>query len=122
MSDEKDCSCRDHLKGSMSEKEAVKAMESLFGWVLMEKNGRLSLEKRYFFEDFKNGVVFCHYIADLAAQENHHPVLQVSRTEVLIHWQTEHCQGLTDQDFKMAQYCDALLESITTCEPEQNEA
>lgn len=66
------------------------------------------LKKVFPFENFKRGMAFAQEIAIIAEQQQHHPDICISYTNVEVTLTTHAINGLSDNDFIMAAKIDEL--------------
>ncbi|MFW5656496.1 MAG: 4a-hydroxytetrahydrobiopterin dehydratase [Bacteroidota bacterium] len=69
------------------------------GWQIIENK---KLFKQFPFENFEQGMAFVNDVATIANQENHHPDICISYSEVTIELTTHSVGGLSENDFIMA--------------------
>jgi 4a-hydroxytetrahydrobiopterin dehydratase len=67
------------------------------------------LESEFEFESFDEAMGFVNEVAEIAKQENHHPDIYISYTDVALTLTTHKVGGLTRNDFIMAAKIDQLL-------------
>jgi 4a-hydroxytetrahydrobiopterin dehydratase len=67
------------------------------------------LESELEFESFDDAMSFVNEVAQIAKQENHHPDIYISYTDVALTLTTHKVGGLTRNDFIMAAKIDQLL-------------
>ena len=89
--------------------QIVTALSSIPGWVLSGDGPTLCIEKTWNFAHFNESMAFANAVAWIAAQQNHHPELQVSFTRCTVRWQTHDVQGLSALDFEAAQALEKQL-------------
>ncbi|NQV31076.1 MAG: 4a-hydroxytetrahydrobiopterin dehydratase, partial [Phycisphaeraceae bacterium] len=70
------------------------------------------LERTYYFENFKEAMVFTQLVGDLAEQENHHPAILTEWGRVTVTWWTHKIKGLHINDFVMATQTDKLIQGV----------
>lgn len=87
----------------MTRDEAEKFLPQVPGWELVEKeNGQLRIKKVFQFADFKQAMDLANKIADIADQEDHHPVLNVSYGKLRVEIVSHIIKGLSESDFILA--------------------
>ena len=69
---------------------------------------RDSIEKEYFFSNFKDCFEFMKAIAAKAEELQHHPEWFNVYNRLRITWSTHDCQGLSISDVEMAEYCEII--------------
>jgi len=67
------------------------------------------LETELEFESFPDAIEFVNRVAEIAEQENHHPDIYISYTDVALTLTTHQAGGLTRNDFIVAAKIDELL-------------
>jgi 4a-hydroxytetrahydrobiopterin dehydratase len=68
------------------------------GWV--EVNG--ALEREFVFGDFAEAVEFVNRVSAVAAEEDHHPDVEIRWNRVRLRWWTHVAGGITDRDHTLA--------------------
>ncbi len=76
------------------------------GWMLID-GGRM-LAKSFNFKNFVETMKFVNKIADVAEEENHHPMMTVTYNMLSIELMTDAIQGLSENDFILAAKIDEL--------------
>jgi len=74
-------------------------------WNVLEN---YKIEKEFTFKNFKQTMNFVNRIADIAEEENHHPVMHVFYGKVTIELWTHSVSGLSPNDFILAAKIDAI--------------
>ncbi len=77
-------------------------------WELVSQDGVDVLSRQFSFDNFREAFMFATRVADIAEQENHHPLLQVEWGRVTVRWWTHRIDGLHMNDFIMAARTDRL--------------
>ena len=67
-----------------------------------------SLCKEFEFENFVKAIGFVNKIAEIAEEQEHHPVLTNSYNYLKIELKTHDINGISDKDFKLAKTIDDL--------------
>jgi 4a-hydroxytetrahydrobiopterin dehydratase len=67
-----------------------------------------SLYKRFVLFDFKTAIHYINEIALIAEENNHHPKIINSYSEVEVFWRTNDIKAITEIDFKLAEQCDKI--------------
>ena len=83
-------------------------LDQLQGWLVIEFDEILRLQKTYTFKNFKQAIEFTNKVGDAAEQEGHHPVLVTEWGKVSVTWWTHTVKGLHTNDFVMAAKADSL--------------
>lgn len=88
----------------LSEEKIVLQIEKLHGW---ERDGR-SIGKTVTLKDFIHAMGFVNSVALLAERMNHHPDIDIRWNEVTLRLSTHSANGLTEKDFALARWIDAI--------------
>lgn len=80
-------------------------MTQLSTW---KENGKY-IEKKLFFNDFREAISAMVRISFIAEEMNHHPEWSNVYNEVTIQLTTHDANGLTEKDFELAKRIDALF-------------
>lgn len=84
--------------------EIQKHLETLSGWILIDK----TITKEFQFGNFVEAFGFMAKVALEAEKLNHHPDWKNSYNKVWIALSTHDAGGLTELDFKLAQRIDKI--------------
>ena len=79
------------------------------GWEVYKDK---EIRKKYLFSKYTDAIVFSNKIADLAEEEDHHPLIHINYKEVVIILFTHKINGLHENDFILASKCDLILKSL----------
>ncbi|KKU70102.1 MAG: hypothetical protein UX94_C0011G0030 [Parcubacteria group bacterium GW2011_GWA2_47_21] len=90
---------------SMLAKEISFRLPALPGW-RAENNHHLI--KDFKFSDFKSALEFVNKVGSLAEEEGHHPDIELAWGKVTIKLFTHSISGLSENDFLMAEFIEAL--------------
>jgi 4a-hydroxytetrahydrobiopterin dehydratase len=66
------------------------------------------IEKEFTFQNFQQTMNFVNRVADLAEEENHHPVMHVFYGKVTLELWTHSVSGLSPNDFILAAKIDVI--------------
>lgn len=66
------------------------------------------LERTFLFVNFKHTMSFVNQAADIAEEENHHPVMHVYYSKVVVELWTHAINGLSENDFILAAKIDKI--------------
>jgi 4a-hydroxytetrahydrobiopterin dehydratase len=99
--------CKSDVK-ALSASEIDELAEKVPDWTRKDKE----IEQEFEFEDFDQAIAFVDDVADLAAEEDHHPDIFLSYTLVRLTLSTHKVGGLSRNDFIMAAKIDDLVEEI----------
>jgi 4a-hydroxytetrahydrobiopterin dehydratase len=92
----------------LAESQIDQLLSALPGWRVVDRAGRLRIEKVYHTGSFLAGLDFVTRLAALAEQFNHHPEVLLTYPQVRITLTTHDAGGLTDRDFELARRIDSL--------------
>ena len=79
------------------------------GWEVYKNK---EIRKKYLFNKYADAIIFSNKIADLAEEEDHHPLIHINYKEVVIILFTHKINGLHENDFILASKCDLILKSL----------
>jgi 4a-hydroxytetrahydrobiopterin dehydratase len=77
------------------------------GWTLLDGK----LHKEFVFANFKHAFAFMTFVAEYAETHNHHPEWFNVYRHVKVDLITHEVSGISERDFKMANYMDAVAEA-----------
>jgi 4a-hydroxytetrahydrobiopterin dehydratase len=80
------------------------------GWKKYQKEEEPRLEKTFKFNDFNQAAAFTSEVAQIASEEDHHPVILTEWGKVTVTWWTHKIKGLHLNDFIMAAKTDQLYQ------------
>lgn len=90
--------------------EAVKLMDQVSGWKLIEDKSSnvqkfglgAKISKEFIFKDFIGAINFVNTISEIAEMEGHHPHIHINYNKVLLELSTHAIGGLSENDFIVA--------------------
>lgn len=82
-------------------------MSDLVAWDLIDNQ---KLRKKYKFKGYSQARYFLDVIAEVAAEQNHHPAMTITYNSVKVTLTTHASGGLTDNDFIMAKIIDQIFD------------
>ena len=88
----------------LNDNEIADRLAGLGGW---ERHGD-AIEREYRTADFAGSVDFLNRVAPVAEEMNHHPDVSISWNRVTVSLSTHSQGGLTESDFGLAEWIDAL--------------
>jgi len=105
--------CRPCQLGSvpLPPQEIRQLLMSIPRWQNIQVDNAEQIRRDYHFPDFAKAFAFAAAVAELAEQENHHPLLEVEWGRVGVVWWTHKINGLHQNDFIMAAKTDLLADS-----------
>ncbi|TBR45036.1 4a-hydroxytetrahydrobiopterin dehydratase [Marinomonas agarivorans] len=83
--------------------------EQIPDWQRITINEVEQLHRVFHFSDFNQAMQFAHQVAELAEQENHHPMLTIEWGKVTIHWWSHSNKNISLYDLICAAKTDQLL-------------
>ncbi len=78
-------------------------------WEIIEEDGIRKLKRTFSTSDFHNTMKLVTAIADLANEENHHPLMVVEYSSLTVSWWSHKIKGLHLNDFVMAARSDVAF-------------
>lgn len=93
----------------LSEEQIQDRLSGCSGWKL--EDGKW-IVKRYRFREYLQGIRFVDRIADIAEEQNHHPMIAIDYKLVTLRLTTWNAQGLTELDFAAAAAYDQAFEAF----------
>jgi 4a-hydroxytetrahydrobiopterin dehydratase len=91
----------------LTQAEAEKLLQELDPeWTLVDGGGLLA--RSFNFPNFKKTMEFVNKVADIAEEENHHPDMTVSYSNVGVELMTHAIGGLSENDFILASKIDLI--------------
>jgi 4a-hydroxytetrahydrobiopterin dehydratase len=100
-------------KPKLSSHDIDQGLKALGGWTL--DADQASLLKAWTFDSFQTAVRFFTAVAELAERVDHHPEFLSNYTQMRIRLTTHDAQGLTHQDFELAQQIDHISQAEPFC-------
>ena len=79
----------------LTEEQTNDLLKQIPSWTIKEGN----VFKQFKFKDFKEAMAFVNKVAGIAEQENHHPDITISYSQVSIGLWTHAINGLSENDF-----------------------
>lgn len=93
--------------GKLQESQDIESfLEKNIGW--KKENERSALQKQFLFSDFNEAFGFMTRVAMVAEQMNHHPEWFNVYNRVDVTLSTHDAGGVTELDFKLAKFMDAV--------------
>jgi 4a-hydroxytetrahydrobiopterin dehydratase len=80
-------------------------------WELVERDGIKRLERTFKFRNFAQALAFTDRVGEIAEEEGHHPVIELTWGRATVTWYTHKIKGLHQNDFIMAAKTDELYVS-----------
>jgi len=86
----------------MKENEIENHLREVPNWEVVKVDGVPHLNRKFEFKNFAEAIDFTNTIGELAEQQGHHPVIELTWGRVTIEWWTHNIEGLHKNDFIMA--------------------
>jgi 4a-hydroxytetrahydrobiopterin dehydratase len=86
--------------------ELKERMKKIPEWELEKKH----IERTFEFDDFTDAIDFVNAVSEVAADEEHHPDIDIRYNKVKLLLSTHSKGGLTELDFGLAERIDTLSE------------
>lgn len=96
----------------MTKDEAKPYLMAVIDWQLEEEEGKLKIEKKFKFADFKSALDFTNKIGQIAESEGHHPEIELGWGRVEVELSTHAIGGLSVNDFILAAKINKLADKI----------
>lgn len=100
----------------LSSEEIARSMADLPMWQMMEYDSIPRLVHVFKSKDFSSALAFANKIGEIAAAEDHHPVLLVEWGRLSVSWYTHTIGGLHQNDLIMAAKTDQLYQSLLSAQ------
>lgn len=101
------CSACEGYVEALSDETVERRLSELHNWEYDHDNKRLT--RTVTFKGFNKTMSFVNAIAWIANVEKHHPDMEVSFNQCVVHFQTHAVNGVTENDLICAKKVDALL-------------
>lgn len=86
----------------LTEDETSQLMGEVPNWQLVKSERIPRLRRTFDFKNFVTALEFTNKIGELAEDQGHHPVIELTWGEVTVQWWTHNIKGLHKNDFIMA--------------------
>ena len=93
----------------LTEAEIAELHPQVPEWEVVAQDAILCLQRVFKFKNFIEAATFTNKVADIAEQENHHPLIVTEWGRVTVQWWTHKIKGLHRNDFIMAAKTDNLF-------------
>ncbi len=97
---------------TLTGEEIAALMPQVPDWAVMVSDDIPQLQRVFKFKDYLQGAVFAHQVAEMADQEDHHPVIVVEWRKVTVTWWTHKIKGLHQNDFISVAKTDDIYRTI----------
>ncbi len=95
------------MSSILSAKEIKEAIKDLPEWDVEGK----AIVRVFEFDDFEQAIDFVNGVAELAADADHHPDMDIRFNKVRVILSTHSKGGLTEDDFDLAERLDTLVDA-----------
>lgn len=95
----------------LTDEEIAGLMPQVPGWNLADRDGIKRLERTFKFRNFSQALDFTNAVGEIAEEEGHHPVIELTWGRVTVTWWTHKIKGLHQNDFIMAAKTNEVYES-----------
>jgi len=79
-------------------------------WDVVEVEVIPRLKRRFKFKNFAKALSFTNKVGEIAEEQGHHPVIELTWGKVTVEWWTHNIKGLHENDFIMAAKTDQAYE------------
>jgi len=86
----------------MTKDEIAKLLKSIPNWNIVKVDGVPQLKRGFKFKNFVEALAFANKIGEIAEEQGHHPLIELTWGRVTVTWWTHDIQGLHLNDFIMA--------------------
>lgn len=86
----------------MVEDEIEEYQQEVPEWDVVEVDGIPHLKRKFKFKNFAQALDFTNKIGEIAEEQGHHPVIELTWGRVTVEWWTHNINGLHENDFIMA--------------------
>ncbi len=97
----------------LGDREISEYKSQLPEWRVFEIDGELRLERGFKFKNFNQAVTYTNRVAEIANEEDHHPVILTEWGKVTVTWWTHKIRGLSLNDFIMAAKTDESFKAVS---------
>ena len=87
---------------AMMEDEIEEYHDEVPEWEVVEVDGVHHLKRTFKFDDFAEALDFTNKVGEIAEEEGHHPVIELTWGRATVEWWTHNIEGLHKNDFIMA--------------------
>lgn len=95
----------------MTEEEIEEYQEKVPEWAVLDVEGVPHLIREFKFKDFAEALAFTDAVGDVAEEEGHHPVIELTWGRATVQWWTHNIEGLHQNDFIMAAKTNDIFDS-----------
>ena len=80
-------------------------------WDVIKVHDMPRLKRSYKFKNFAEALAFTNKIGEIAEEQGHHPVIELTWGKVTVEWWAHNFNGLHENDFIMAAKTDQAYEA-----------
>lgn len=95
---------------TLAQEQVQQQLKHVPSWRLTADNTRITRE--FPFKGFYKTMAFVNAVAWIANTEGHHPDMEVSYNQCIVHFSTHAANGLTENDFICAAKVDRLVDGV----------
>jgi len=86
----------------MTDDEIEEFKKEVSEWRVIEVDDIPHLIRSFDFDDFAEALKFTNVVGEMAEEQGHHPVIELTWGKVTVEWWTHNIKGLHKNDFIMA--------------------
>jgi 4a-hydroxytetrahydrobiopterin dehydratase len=86
----------------MTDEEIDEFKQEVPDWRVVKVDDVPHLKRSFDFDDFAEALEFTNIVGNMAEEQGHHPVIELTWGKVTVEWWTHNIQGLHKNDFIMA--------------------
>ena len=86
----------------MPDDEIEKYQQQVPAWDIVKVEGIPHLKRSFKFKNFAEALAFTNQIGEVAEEQGHHPLIELTWGRVTVEWWTHNINGLHENDFIMA--------------------
>jgi len=86
----------------LSKNKIAEYQKQIPGWDVVQVDGIPHLRRTFKFENFAEALSFTNDIGEIAEEQGHHPLIELTWGRVTVEWWTHNINGLHENDFIMA--------------------
>jgi len=96
---------------AMFEDEIKEYQQKVPEWNVVKVDSVPRLKRLFKFKNFAEALSFTNKVGEIAEEQGHHPVIELTWGKVTVEWWTHNISGLHENDFIMAAKTDQVYES-----------
>ena len=96
---------------AMFEDEIKEYQQKVPEWNVVEVDNVPRLTRLFKFKNFAEALTFTNKVGEIAEEQGHHPVIELTWGKVTVEWWTHNISGLHENDFIMAAKTDQAFEA-----------